>query len=105
MKKGILIILAALFILLLAGCTAGPNPSANTPGKEGKIAGFWQGLWQGFITPVTFIISLFNKTVHIYEVHNNGGWYNAGFLLGASAILGGGAAGGASANRQKKEEG
>jgi hypothetical protein len=28
--------------------------------------------------------------VNIYETNNNGGWYNFGFILGASSSLGGG---------------
>jgi hypothetical protein len=78
-----------LGVLFLVGCAAGANPALNTPPEGGKVAGFWQGLWHGIIAPVTFVISLFNKAVGIYEVHNYGGWYNLGFLLGASATLGG----------------
>jgi hypothetical protein len=85
--------------LMISGCVAGPNELVNTPDGEGQIAGFWQGLWQGFISPFTFIISLFSDTVHVYEVHNNGGWYNFGFLLGASILFGGG--GGGAARRRR----
>ncbi|MDD5153001.1 MAG: hypothetical protein PHS95_03400 [Candidatus Pacebacteria bacterium] len=74
---------------MLAGCAAGPNPIAHTAGTDGSIAGFWLGLWHGLICPITFIISLFSDNVHFYEVHNSGGWYNFGFLLGASGALGG----------------
>jgi hypothetical protein len=56
------------------------------------VAGFWQGLWHGIISPITFIISLFSEDVHFYEVHNNGGWYNFGFILGAGILTGGGSA-------------
>jgi hypothetical protein len=28
-------------------------------------------------------------SVTVYEVHNQGGWYNFGFLLGAATIFGG----------------
>jgi len=28
--------------------------------------------------------------VNFYEVHNNGGWYNFGFVLGAGILFGGG---------------
>lgn len=45
------------------------------------------------IAPVTFIISLFSESVNIYEVHNTGGWYDFGFVLGAGILLGGGAGG------------
>jgi hypothetical protein len=36
----------------------------------------------------------------MYEVHNNGGWYNFGFLLGMMILLGGGG-GGAAARRHR----
>jgi hypothetical protein len=55
-----------------------------------QLAGFWLGLWHGLISPITFLVSLFNDHVSIYEVHNNGGWYNFGFMIGVSAIFGGG---------------
>lgn len=92
---------ACLFVAvcLLAGCAAGPNGLANSVGPRGTITGFWQGLWNGVIAPVTFIISLFDRNVQMYEVHNNGGWYNLGFLLGVIIIFGGGGASTRRSNR------
>ena len=98
MRKIFVLLVIGLIVLSIAGCTAGPNELVNSPDEEGKVAGFWQGLWHGIISPITFIISLFSKTVHIYEVHNSGGWYNFGFLLGASIIFGG--SGGGAARRR-----
>ena len=89
----ILAIMAIMAMLLLAGCAAGPNPTLNTVDAAGKTAGFWSGLWHGVISPVTFIISLFNKHVNIYDVYNNGNWYNFGFILGVLIIFGGGGQG------------
>ena len=40
--------------LLLAACAAGPNELVDT-GQD--PAGFWLGLWQGLISPITFIVS------------------------------------------------
>jgi len=77
-------------LVMLAACAPGPNAMVDTPDEDGKIAGFWQGLWQGFISPITFVISLFVRSVHFYEVHNNGVWYNLGFVLGAGILTGGG---------------
>ena len=57
-------------------------------------AGFWLGLWQGLISPITFLISLFTSEVNIYEVQNNGNWYDFGFILGVAMAFGGGAGGG-----------
>lgn len=79
-------------VFAVAGCAAGPNALTGEPDEEGGVAGFWRGLWHGIISPVTFIISLFSRSVTIYEVHNNGAWYNFGFLLGITIPLGGGGA-------------
>ncbi len=93
--------LAALFVVVfaVAGCAAGPNPALGTGGADGDIAGFWLGLWHGVIAALTFIISLFSDNVRFYEVHNNGAWYDLGFVLGASILFGGGG----SATRRKRK--
>jgi hypothetical protein len=91
-----LIVLAA--VLLLAACAPGPNQLAKTPDREGEVAGFWLGLWHGLIAPITFIVSLFSGSISLYEVHNSGGWYNFGFVLGAGLFLSGGILG-----RKKKK--
>jgi hypothetical protein len=87
-----LIILCGV-VLFLTACAAGPNDLANVPKDDGTLAGFWLGLWHGFIFPFTFIISLFTSSVHFYEVHNNGILYNLGFYLGAIIMLGGSSGG------------
>ena len=60
-------------LALMAGAT-GPNTSKNTVDRNNKVAGFWQGLWPGFLCPFTFVVSLFSDSSAIYEVHNNGAW-------------------------------
>ena len=74
---------ALVAVLALSAC-AGPNPLVVTVRQHG-VAGFWTGLWHGMICPIAFVISLFNPSVSMYEVHNNGNWYNFGFLIGAGA--------------------
>ncbi len=90
---------AGLLLLVVLTACASSDPLAGGPGA----AGFWPGLWHGFILPVSLIISWFNGSVGIYEVDNNGGWYDTGFVLGASfvfgSVLGGGSA--ASAGRRR----
>jgi hypothetical protein len=93
MNKALMILAAVVVLLALAGCAAGPNTLQGSPDSEGEVAGFWLGLWHGIIAPITFIISLFSDTVEMYDVHNNGGWYNFGFLLGVMIIFGGGGGG------------
>jgi len=79
-----------LLLLAFSSCAPGPNTVEKTADQEGKVAGFWLGLWHGLISPISFIVSLFNKNVDIYEVHNSGSWYNFGFVLGAGLFLQGG---------------
>lgn len=92
-KRLFFVSIAILAILLLAGCAAGTNPTVDVLNAEGKSAGFWLGLWHGVISPITFFISLFSDNVNIYEVFNNGNWYDFGFILGVAIIFGGGASG------------
>jgi len=95
------ILLALILVTLMVGaCTAGPNELRNVPDEDGEVAGFWQGIWHGFISPFTFIVSLFSSSVHVFEVHNNGNWYMFGFLFGAS-IISGGSCGGAARRRKR----
>lgn len=74
-----------ILLILLSFTSCAPGNEEFTQ----QAAGFWMGLWHGFISFFTFIISLFNDNVGIYEVNNNGGWYNFGFILGVSIFFGG----------------
>ncbi len=96
--------LGCLLILLMAlwSCAPGPNTVEKTADREGRTAGFWRGLWHGLISPITFIISVFTKNVRIYEVHNNGSWYNFGFVLGAGLFLQGGILGSRKARKRRR---
>ncbi len=74
------ILLAAI---ILTSCAPGNEKFDIDP------AGFWAGLWHGFISLITFIISLFNSNVGIYEVNNSGWPYNLGFIIGIMIFYGG----------------
>ena len=87
---------AAVALLVLAACAAGPNAALDAGPDP---AGFWLGLWHGFIVPVTFAVSLFTDDVSVYEVRNSGNWYDLGFVIGVSSVFGGGG-GGARARRR-----
>ncbi len=80
-------LMAIGMLMLLAGCAATAQPDAV--GSAPGAAGFWLGLWQGFIAPIAFLVSLFNRSVGIYEVNNTGGWYDFGFLAGISVFFSG----------------
>jgi hypothetical protein len=80
MRRGAtLVAVVGVVALTLSACAAGPNTAA-VAGPDAP--GFWLGLWHGVILPIAFVVSLFDNGVSIYEIHNNGGWYDLGFLLG-----------------------
>ena len=86
-------LLLVVLSVMVTACVAGPNPEVGVAPEGEEAAGFWLGLWHGIIAPVTFFISLFTENVNFYEVHNNGNWYDFGFVLGAGLLFGGGGLG------------
>jgi hypothetical protein len=102
MKSTVCLGCILILFMALSSCAPGPNTAEKTADGEGRVAGFWRGLWHGLISPVTFIISVFTKDVRIYEVHNNGSWYNFGFVLGAGLFLQGGILGSRKARKRRR---
>jgi hypothetical protein len=90
-----LLVFVVLLLTILAGCAAGPNQFKRMPTEQNVVAGFWLGVWQGFIAPIVWVVSLFKSNVNIYELHNNGAWYNFGYLFGLACFFGGGGHGSA----------
>lgn len=76
-----LICLLMLLLFLLTACAPGTLRFQGAP-----PAGFFWGVWHGWIAPVSLIWHLFNPAVRIYETNNVGGWYDFGFYI---AIIGG----------------
>jgi len=71
-----------VLVLLVTSCaTHNPAQSLDPPG-------FWSGLLHGFIILFSFIGSLFTD-YEMYAFPNAGGWYDFGFMLGASIFFGG----------------
>jgi hypothetical protein len=101
MKRTIYFTLAFLLTaILITSCFPGINPSQDVINDFGVNAGFLRGLWHGFIAPFTFFVSLFTENINLYEVHNNGGWYDFGFVIGAGIIFSG--SGRASKHKRRK---
>ncbi|HHV97546.1 MAG TPA: hypothetical protein GXX37_13975 [Clostridiaceae bacterium] len=83
MKKKFLLLFAVAISLtiVLSGCLPGDGTYTSS-----KPAGFFWGIWHGWIAPVSLVIGIFNKNIRIYEVNNTGWWYDFGFYI---AIIGG----------------
>jgi len=75
----------AFALLLISSCAHQPEPMAYDP------PGFFSGLLHGFLILFSLIGSVFTD-IRIYAFPNSGGWYDFGYLLGASMFLGGGGA-------------
>lgn len=61
--------------LVLAGCGAGTDTYASDQ------AGFFSGVWHGWIAPIALVVHIFNDAVRIYESNNTGIWYDVGFYI------------------------
>lgn len=81
MKATTIILLTVLILgLFLTACAPG------TMRYERRPAGFFSGIWHGWIAPISLIWHFFNSDVRIYEPNNTGWLYDFGFYI---AIIGG----------------
>jgi hypothetical protein len=69
-------------ILALTACAASQQSDAVAPAAPG----FLHGLWHGIIFPVAWVVSLLVDRIAIYDVPNNGGWYDFGYFLGIAVF-------------------
>ena len=86
MKKKILFltIIIASLLLTLTGCIPGDGTyTADEP------AGFFWGIWHGWISPISLIIGFFDESIRVYEVSNTGWWYDFGFYIAIISGFGG----------------
>lgn len=76
------VLLLGMVMILATACAPGhPRFSA-----EERPAGFFWGIWHGWIAPFSLIGGFFNPSIRLYERNNNGWWYDFGFYL---AVVGG----------------
>lgn len=88
------VLLTAMLLFLLSGCIPGDGASSSS-----DPAGFFSGIWHGWIAPISLVVSLFSKNIRIYEPFNTGFWYDFGFYM---AIISG--FGGLTLSRRKKKK-
>lgn len=85
MKRNLIILTLSLILLVLTGCADTVNVQQCLPPVE--PSGFWSGVWHGMIVWYSFVGSLFIDNITIYDVNNNGAWYNFGFIGGLGLIF------------------
>lgn len=83
--KALKILILLIFIpLILTGCVPGDGSYSTT-----NPAGFFWGIWHGWIAPISLILSFFKDGYRIYEVFNTGFWYDFGFYIAVISGFGG----------------
>lgn len=92
-KKYFMMILVMTCSFLFVGCI--PGDGHNTALNP---AGFFWGIWHGWMAPLSLIISIFVDKITIYESWNSGFWYDFGFYI---AVISG--FGGLSLSRKRKK--
>jgi hypothetical protein len=92
-RTSLLVLAVTAGTLVTLGCAHQPAPPAT-----GDLPGFFSGVLHGFLMLFSLIGSLFTD-VRVYAFPNSGGWYDLGFVLGASMFWGGGGAGAKSSRR------
>ena len=80
-ELSLITLMLALSCLFLAGCVPGGGTY-----DHGYAAGFFSGVWHGWIAPVSLVLGIFDKNIRIYEPNNVGWLYDFGFYI---AIIGG----------------
>ncbi|MDW7658010.1 MAG: hypothetical protein SCM11_12645 [Bacillota bacterium] len=93
-KRLVLLLLLILVLISLSACVPGDGKATTD-----NAAGFFWGIWHGWLAPISLIIGLFNRDIRIYETLNTGWWYDFGFYM---AIISG--FGGISLVRRKKKD-
>jgi hypothetical protein len=86
MKNRIFTILLVLLVAMLT-ISCADVAKVQFPNPDEHIYGFWGGTWHGMIMFPSFIGSLIWDDIAVYAVHNNGAWYNFGFVGGFFVVL------------------
>ena len=92
-SQKLICLLLLIALITFAGCI--PGDGKHTVEKP---AGFFWGIWHGWIAPISLIWHLFDSDIRLYEPHNTGWWYDFGFYI---AVISG--FGGISFTRKKKK--
>lgn len=95
------VVLAAAAIYIIVYHVGMPTRDVNLSGTP---ANFWLGLWQGLIILLSFVASWFDNNIVLYQVHNNGFWYNFGYIIALCFSIGGLAGSNRAKGKTKKKK-
>lgn len=75
-KKQLMLVCLASLLMILSGCVPGDGSYTDE-----NRAGFFWGIWHGWLAPVSLIMGIFNNQLRVYETLNTGWWYDLGFYM------------------------
>jgi len=79
------VLCACLILVLMSAVSCFPGGGHSTPDNR---AGFFTGIWHGWIAPVSLIVGIFSDGIRVYEPNNTGWWYDFGFYVAVIAGFG-----------------
>jgi hypothetical protein len=74
-SKQLCFVLLLIALVNLSGCFAGGGKHT-----EENPAGFFYGLFHGWLFPIALLVKFFNFETQVYEMHSTW-WYHLGFFL------------------------
>jgi hypothetical protein len=80
--------LIGLSLVLITTALIGCFPGTSRYTLESP-AGFFSGIWHGWIAPLSLVVGIFDDGIRIYEVYNTGWWYDFGYYIAVIAGFGG----------------
>ena len=93
-KISIIALILTFMLITMTGCIPGDGTYTTS-----HPAGFFWGIWHGWIAPISLIVGLFDHNIRVYETLNTGWWYDLGLYI---AIISG--FGGLSLSRKRKNK-
>ena len=84
MNKKFIYLLLLIALITFAGCV--PGDGKHTAAEP---AGFFWGIWHGWLAPISLIWGIFNPDIRVYEPQNTGWWYDFGFYMAIISGFGG----------------
>lgn len=103
MPRNTIMFIAVATALVASGCADANLAQDNLELCARGLSGFWWGLWHGIVAPFSFVGSLFKPEIAIYDICNNGGWYDFGFCLGVGAFTKGGHSAATQTRRRRRK--
>jgi hypothetical protein len=83
-NKLLKIIALLIVISFLFACIPGDGKASTD-----DPAGFFSGIWHGWLAPVSLVFGIFNNNIRVYESANTGWWYDLGFYMAIISGFGG----------------